>query len=62
MKPARAAQAPSLRLPAIVGILGIFVIAAAFVYAPALRGTWLWDDAAEVARNPLLRTAAGLAV
>lgn len=34
--------------------------AAVAVYAPALRGGWLWDDPTEVLDNPLLRDAAGL--
>jgi tetratricopeptide (TPR) repeat protein len=42
------------------GLTGLLVLAAGFVYGPVLRGTWLWDDAAEVVRNPLLRDAAGL--
>ena len=33
---------------------------AAWAYAPALHGAWLWDDAATISENPLLRTARGL--
>ena len=31
----------------------------AWVYAPCLRGTWLWDDGLEVSRNPLLSSPDG---
>jgi len=34
------------------------VLAGVWVYAPALRGDWLWDDATEVAHNPVLREPA----
>jgi tetratricopeptide (TPR) repeat protein len=37
------------------------VAAAALVFAPAIRGTWLWDDPSAVAENPVLRDPAGLA-
>ena len=30
-----------------------------WVYAPCLRGTWLWDDGLEVAQNPVVRSASG---
>lgn len=32
----------------------------AWVYAPALRGGWVWDDVNEVVRNPALPDARGL--
>ena len=35
------------------------VAAGIWVYAPALRGDWLWDDVVEVSRNPVLREPAG---
>jgi len=35
--------------------------AAGFVFAPVIRGTWLWDDPTAVAENPVLRDPAGLA-
>src|ERR1700679_3767450 len=40
--------------------LGGLVLAAAFVYFPAIQGGWLWDDGVEVAQNPLLKRPAGL--
>jgi Flp pilus assembly protein TadD len=40
---------------------GAFLVAAVLaIYWPALHGEWLWDDAYEVAENPLLRDPAGL--
>jgi len=39
----------------------VIVLAGWFCYSPALHGGWLWDDAMEVARNPLLRSGSGLA-
>jgi tetratricopeptide (TPR) repeat protein len=38
----------------------LIALAAAWVFSPALRGGWLWDDSLEVARNPLLHDFAGL--
>ena len=35
------------------------ILAGVWVYVPALHGDWLWDDNAEVARNPVLREPAG---
>jgi protein O-mannosyl-transferase len=35
------------------------ILAGTWVYAPALRGDWLWDDVVEVSRNPVLREPAG---
>jgi tetratricopeptide (TPR) repeat protein len=35
------------------------VLAGFAVYWPALRGGWIWDDAAEVVENPVLRDPAG---
>lgn len=44
-------------------LLRVAAIAAAgaWVYAPAIRGGWIWDDLEEVAANPALRDPAGLA-
>lgn len=39
----------------------LLIAVVAFAYAPALNGTWLWDDGYEVAHNPVLRDPAGLA-
>jgi Flp pilus assembly protein TadD len=40
---------------------GVFLVAVVLaIYWPALHGEWLWDDAYEVAENPLLRDPAGL--
>jgi tetratricopeptide (TPR) repeat protein len=38
----------------------LILLAAAWVYSPAIRGTWIWDDAEEVPGNPVLRDPAGL--
>jgi protein O-mannosyl-transferase len=38
----------------------IIIAAAVWVYAPALRGDWLWDDDLLVSVNPDLRSVAGL--
>lgn len=35
-------------------------LAIAFAFGPALRGGWLWDDAAEISHNPALRDFSGL--
>jgi len=43
----------ALKAAAIVG-------AAAFAFSPAIHGSWLWDDPAEIAENPILRDPAGL--
>ena len=37
----------------------LIVLAAIWVYGPALHGTWLWDDGLEIARNPQLADAGG---
>jgi len=34
--------------------------AAGFAFAPAFRGTWLWDDPAQIAENPVLSDPVGL--
>lgn len=41
--------------------VGLIAALAAWIYWPALRGEWLWDDRADVPGNPLLRDAGGLA-
>ena len=45
----------SILLPAAAILLG-----AAWVYAPAIRGDWIWDDQPEVTQNRMLRDPAGL--
>jgi len=40
------------------GAVGIF-LATVWVYWPALRGTWLWDDGLEIAENGLLGDPGG---
>ena len=37
------------------------VLAAAWVYAPAIHGRWIWDDTQEVPANPAVRDPKGLA-
>lgn len=34
-------------------------LAAAWVYFPCLRGTWLWDDGLEISRNAVLQSPGG---
>lgn len=45
------------------GLIPAFLIllAAGYVFAPAVHGGWLWDDDQEVTRNPVLAEPAGLA-
>jgi Flp pilus assembly protein TadD len=43
---------------AVLGAAAV-VLAAFWVYGPALRGTWLWDDGLEIARNPWVRSPVG---
>lgn len=38
---------------------GLIVAAGLFIYWPALRGGWLWDDDTEITRNPVLGDPAG---
>jgi tetratricopeptide (TPR) repeat protein len=37
----------------------LIAAASAWVYFPSVRGTWLWDDALEVAQNPALPAPGG---
>ncbi len=37
----------------------VLLVVAAWIYAPALRGGWLWDDNSEITNNPELRDPAG---
>jgi tetratricopeptide (TPR) repeat protein len=37
----------------------VLALAAAWVYSPCLRGTWLWDDGLEVYQNAVLRDPSG---
>jgi Flp pilus assembly protein TadD len=54
---------PQTRAPAATGRTLLkaagLVLAAWVVFAPALHGNWVWDDADEIARNRLLRDPAG---
>jgi len=38
----------------------VIVLAGLWIYFPALRGDWVWDDITEVAQNPVLEDPAGL--
>ncbi len=38
----------------------IIVLAGWYVFSPALRGGWVWDDMLDIVGNPLLRRATGL--
>jgi tetratricopeptide (TPR) repeat protein len=37
----------------------VIAVAAAWVYWPALRGSWIWDDGLEVAANPVIQGSGG---
>jgi len=39
---------------------GLIILAGLWVFSPALRGNWLWDDGWYVPGNPLLNSTAGL--
>ena len=39
--------------------IAVIALAAAWVYSPCLRGSWLWDDSLEITQNPALREAGG---
>jgi len=39
---------------------GLIILAGLWVFSPALRGNWLWDDGWYVAGNPLLNSVDGL--
>jgi len=44
-----------------VGLQAALIIATGiWVYSPAVHGGWVWDDAAEIAHNPVLRDPAAL--
>src|SRR5665213_1817630 len=38
----------------------LIALAGGWVFSPAWRGGWLWDDSLEISQNALLRTPAGL--
>ncbi len=38
----------------------LIALAAFWIYSPAVRGGWLWDDETDITRNPILRDPAGL--
>jgi protein O-mannosyl-transferase len=38
----------------------LILLGVAWIYRPALHGSWIWDDLAEIANNPALRDPAGL--
>lgn len=50
---------PSKTLKTAAGAAAI-AAAGAWIYAPVLRGDWLWDDGEGILRNPALRDWAGL--
>jgi len=53
--PTRVNHDPSSERRRLLPLAAVIVLAGAWVYAPALRGEWIWDDAEEVLRNPVLR-------
>jgi Flp pilus assembly protein TadD len=55
------AAPPSRRVaPATLLRAALILLAGLWVYAPTLRGGWLWDDNQEVTENPVLPDPAGL--
>jgi len=54
LRPSRASCAKS-------GVLGaaVIVLATTWVYWPAFRGSWLWDDGLEIGQNALVRAPGG---
>jgi tetratricopeptide (TPR) repeat protein len=55
MTPSRPLKASVLWPAAVIGLLG------AWIYWPALRGGWVWDDVFEIPQNAVLRDPGGLA-
>jgi tetratricopeptide (TPR) repeat protein len=55
MSPLRTAPPSSLLKAALLVLVG------AWIYWPAIHGGWIWDDSAEIARNPIMSDPAGLA-
>ncbi len=51
---------PTDRAPTLIRA-ALIILACAWIYWPALRGGWIWDDVAEVSRNPVLRDPNALA-
>ena len=41
-------------------LAGMILLVGGWIYWPALRGTWIWDDLAEIPNNPVLADPAGL--
>ncbi|HVU33869.1 MAG TPA: tetratricopeptide repeat protein [Opitutaceae bacterium] len=58
--PSEPAEFPALTLRQ--RLLGTLVLAlpVLFIYGPAFHGAWLWDDAYEIAANPILRDSSAL--
>ena len=57
--PQRSAPSPATGRNLLRAIL--IVAVGAWIYWPALRGGWSWDDSAEITQNPVLRDPHGLA-
>ena len=38
----------------------LIALVTAWVYLPAARGGWIWDDFTEIVRNPVVRAPAGI--
>ena len=48
-------------LPIRTGVKAAVIAAAGvFAFAPAIRGSWLWDDSSAIGENPVLRDTVGL--
>lgn len=49
------------KMSVLAGRVAMIALACAWIYAPAMRGGWIWDDIEEVAANPVIRERGGLA-
>ena len=38
----------------------VLILVVGWVYWPAIHGGWVWDDFAEIVRNPVLRDPGGI--
>ena len=49
------------KMSVLAGRVAMIALSCAWIYAPAMRGGWIWDDIEEVAANPVIRERGGLA-
>jgi len=52
---------PRAATPSTLLKAALIILAGAWIYAPAMHGGWIWDDAAEISQNPVVRDPQGLA-